>query len=578
MERAARVRAAVLGECRTVARARAVRRRVLATAGALAAAAAVLMAVRVWLPSAVRPPIGARLALVETAQGTGLQLRDTTGALSAPYMQTGAAIREGDRIATDGASRVSVRLTGGASLRFDHATAVRLVSARRIELSAGAVYVDSGPASPGLEVRTPLASVRDIGTQFEVRVGAGSLRVRVRSGLVEVQRGRDVSSARPGTELTVASGGVTSRDILAHGPDWEWAARLAPAFAIEGRSLRAFLERWCHEEGWALAYAHPALAREASGIDPARVDGRAPAGRSADRRAHDNRAHASLRGRTTGVGAERSPLSADTSTQTRPAQRRPAQRRPAQRRPAQTRPPMIRRRQRTRVRRFALAWVVFCIGASAAFAQSTSGTLVGRRLEEALRIVQAHGLRLVFSSQLVTPEMRVRVEPRASSPRAQLDELLAPHGLAAERGPGGVIQIVRRQAAPARARAVTASPSEAGPPAGAGAGARDGLHREQVTVTANRLGPGGGHVGAARILGAREMEAFGSHLGDDPLRTVQALPGVAAADDFRSEDSVRGQRPPSRPRHRRWRGCAVAATCRARTRGHRHDHRCFAAT
>ena len=265
-ERTARVRAAVLTECRTVARARAVRRRVMAAAGVLAAAAAVVMAVRVWFPPAVRPPMGARLAVVETAQGTGLHLRDTTGVLSASRMQAGSAIREGDRIETDGASRVSVRLTGGASLRFDHATAVTLVSARRIELSAGAVYVDSGPASPGLEVRTPLASVRDIGTQFEVRVSAGSLRVRVRSGLVEVHRGRDVSSARPGTELTVDSGAVTSRAILAHGPDWEWAARLAPAFAIEGRSLQTFLERWCHEEGRALAYANPGLAREASGI------------------------------------------------------------------------------------------------------------------------------------------------------------------------------------------------------------------------------------------------------------------------------------------------------------------------
>jgi hypothetical protein len=265
-ERAARVRAAVLSECRTVARARAVRRRVMAAAGVLSAAAAVMIAVRLWFPSAVRPSLGARLAIVETAQGTGLQVRDTTGALSASRMQTGAAIREGDRIETDGASRVSVRLTGGASLRFDHATAARLVSARRIELSAGAVYVDSGSASPGLEVRTRLASVRDIGTQFEVRVGERSLRVRVRSGLVEVQRGRDVSSARPGVELTVDSDRVTSRDILAHGPDWEWAARLAPAFAIEGRSLRTFLERWCHEEGWALAYADPALARDASGI------------------------------------------------------------------------------------------------------------------------------------------------------------------------------------------------------------------------------------------------------------------------------------------------------------------------
>ena len=89
----------------------------------------------------------------------------------------------------------------------------------------------------------------------------------------------------------------------------------------------------------------------------------------------------------------------------------------------------------------------------------------GAALEEALRLLQARGVRLVFSSQLVTPEMRVRVEPMVSFPRAQLDELLAPHGLAAERGPGGVIQIVRRRPTPAaRARAATAAPPGSRPP------------------------------------------------------------------------------------------------------------------
>ena len=39
--------------------------------------------------------------------------------------------------------------------------------------------------------------------------------------------------------------------------------------------------------------------------------------------------------------------------------------------------------------------------------------------------------------------MRVRLEPRARTPRRQLDEILAPHGLVAREGPGGILQIVR---------------------------------------------------------------------------------------------------------------------------------------
>jgi hypothetical protein len=69
---------------------------------------------------------------------------------------------------------------------------------------------------------------------------------------------------------------------------------------------------------------------------------------------------------------------------------------------------------------------------------------LGRSLVEAIRLLQARGLRIVYSSATVTPELRVQVEPRSATPRQQLDELLAPHGLKARDGPGGTIQIVRQ--------------------------------------------------------------------------------------------------------------------------------------
>jgi ferric-dicitrate binding protein FerR (iron transport regulator) len=159
-----------------------------------------------------------------------------------------------------------VRFTTGASVRFDRASRARLVSAGRIELDAGATYVDSGTASPRLEIVTPFGVVRNVGTQFEVRLSEASLRVRVRSGIVEVHRGADVASARPGTELTLGPGLATSRTAVPYGEDWAWVERLAPVFEIEGRSLAAFLEHVCREQGWTLAYADPRLARDASGI------------------------------------------------------------------------------------------------------------------------------------------------------------------------------------------------------------------------------------------------------------------------------------------------------------------------
>lgn len=71
-----------------------------------------------------------------------------------------------------------------------------------------------------------------------------------------------------------------------------------------------------------------------------------------------------------------------------------------------------------------------------------SPPLAGRPLSEVLAQLQANGLHIVFSSAVVTPAMVVEIEPEGDQPRAILDQILAPHGLVAEDGPGGTILIV----------------------------------------------------------------------------------------------------------------------------------------
>ena len=61
-----------------------------------------------------------------------------------------------------------------------------------------------------------------------------------------------------------------------------------------------------------------------------------------------------------------------------------------------------------------------------------------------------------------------------------------------------------------------------------------------MTVTANPSVPGDVNGGSARTLGSEDLRDFAGHVADDPLRMVQALPGVAGGDDFRSDYSVRG--------------------------------------
>jgi hypothetical protein len=67
----------------------------------------------------------------------------------------------------------------------------------------------------------------------------------------------------------------------------------------------------------------------------------------------------------------------------------------------------------------------------------------GRPLTDVLRELQENGLRIVYSSDLVTTELRVKAEPTSSRPRKILDEVLAPHGLEARKGPAGSLLVVR---------------------------------------------------------------------------------------------------------------------------------------
>ena len=62
-------------------------------------------------------------------------------------------------------------------------------------------------------------------------------------------------------------------------------------------------------------------------------------------------------------------------------------------------------------------------------------------------------------------------------------------------------------------------------------------YRESVTVTATVLE---GPRIAATELGSAELQDLRGVAADDPVRAVQALPGVATGDDFQAEFSVRG--------------------------------------
>jgi ferric-dicitrate binding protein FerR (iron transport regulator) len=116
------------------------------------------------------------------------------------------------------------------------------------------------PGASAISIHTPAGLVRDIGTQFEVRLTGAGLRIRVRDGQVRVTDANGVDArAGAGEELFSRPDGsdrsISRRPIAATGSEWAWAERAAPLFSVEGKTLGAFLD-WVSREGaWTVTFA-----------------------------------------------------------------------------------------------------------------------------------------------------------------------------------------------------------------------------------------------------------------------------------------------------------------------------------
>ena len=268
--RLARVRTAVHGAWRTeiefVARhARQVktRRRWLAIAVPLVVAASAVITFAIWRPgrTPAAVPSPALVAHIDYATGS-----------STPFT-AGGTVMSGSTVTTS-AGTLALTLTSGVHLRLDASSAIRVDSAADVVLERGAVYVDSAPANPGVDpsagtpaprlpgaspitIHTPAGLVRDIGTQFEVRLADAGIRVRVREGEVRVTYANGVEAlAGAGEELfTRPDGSIDRRPVAETGSEWEWAERAAPPFAVEGKTLGALLDWVSHEGAWTVTFA-----------------------------------------------------------------------------------------------------------------------------------------------------------------------------------------------------------------------------------------------------------------------------------------------------------------------------------
>jgi outer membrane receptor protein involved in Fe transport len=164
-----------------------------------------------------------------------------------------------------------------------------------------------------------------------------------------------------------------------------------------------------------------------------------------------------------------------------------------------------------------VAAILSLLGASA---PALASGFAGRSLEQALDELQARGLSILYSSDLVKPDMQVVREPSGGAAREILEELVVPHGIRIREGPSGMLLLTRSTRppgaiAPAQAPEVT-----------------------EVVVTASRYAwvrtP---QISLTRLTAAELRLA--PNVGDDPLRTLARLPG-AAATDLSAKLHVRG--------------------------------------
>jgi len=229
----ARIRNAVFGVWRHTVQARARRRRAIAAAAT--ALAASVVAVLFFPPARTTPAIRPRpVARIELVRGV------VDDSLRQNPIVAGTVLRTGPT------SRAALRLLGGQSLRLDTNTAVRLVSAQLVDLERGAIYVDSSARHVlPVEVQTRFGTVREIGTQFEVRAG-DRLGVVVREGIVGVSTPAEHFHIPAGHAATVSAAGTHDVRVLSES-DASWSSSITPPFAIEGRTVADLLV-WCSRE------------------------------------------------------------------------------------------------------------------------------------------------------------------------------------------------------------------------------------------------------------------------------------------------------------------------------------------
>ena len=195
--------------------------------------------------------------------------------------ESGAVLREGDRLRTGPAGYVTIDARG-VQIRVAPNSVIE-TRPGVVWISDGQVYLDTDPLSDQVsnevrvDVHTPFGRVVHTGTQFLVSVTLDELALAVREGAVELvtdwARFNYRATATSAPFVRVARNGeVDGTTVARHGGIWAWTETASPGLAVGGRSVHEALSWAARERGLRLTYHSPAARQRADALLSAPAD------------------------------------------------------------------------------------------------------------------------------------------------------------------------------------------------------------------------------------------------------------------------------------------------------------------
>ncbi len=217
--------------------------------------ATVLLAIFYWAVPMQQSATHAQIARITDIAGSGFA---SIGAQQQQRLQPGSSVTPATLLQTPEKSRLAIDYAN-ASVRLNEHTRIRVFK-DYIELLSGQIYIDNNNNNlSSIRVKTSIAEIRDIGTQFSVSYSAEGLTTMVREGEILVDFGRDEYKATAKADFAQSISISNNREVSKsrarkQGDEWDWILEVASPFAIEGRTAYDFLQWSARETGLRLDF------------------------------------------------------------------------------------------------------------------------------------------------------------------------------------------------------------------------------------------------------------------------------------------------------------------------------------